>query len=280
MQHAVVIEGSSIPWISIRPALAEAAGVVVLEEAALDRVLAREADRRGLQIGQAEIQAEENALLDELASVGPNRAQAEVLAEIRRARGLGPHRYQSLLRRNATLRAMVREDAAPSPAELKLAHDLAFGQTWRVRLFVSDSHALAAAVREQAAQLEAAERRWRFADRCVTSSMHPSADRGGLIERFHPSDPAYPSIIGDSVRDAAPDGVTPVMATTAGFAVVLVEKPLPPRQTTADEIQRVEHRVRIRKERVAMENLARDLLSSATVSPLDPDLARAWRHRR
>ncbi|MCC5822576.1 MAG: peptidylprolyl isomerase [Phycisphaerales bacterium] len=277
--RAVVIDGSTIGWASLRSALAELGGAIVLEEFALDRALEREAARRGITVDEAAIRAEERALMDEL-STGAGENRAAVLAEVRRSRGLGPTRYEALLRRNALLRALVRDTAAPSEEEIELARRLAFGETRRVRLFVSNSESVATGARSAVVGAPAEGRSWVFAERAAAGSSHPSAARGGLIERFHPDDPAYPGILGRAARALEPGGVSPVLATAAGYAVVMVEAVEPGRQATAAETERVERRVRQRKERLAMERLARELVDRARVSPVDPDLARAWRERR
>lgn len=282
-EAAVVIDGSTIPWSALRGPLAELGGAVVLEELALDRALEREAARRGIVIGEDAIAAEERALLDELeVAAGTNRM--EVLEGVRRSRGLGPARYESLLRRNALLRSMVRDSAAPTPAEIELARRLSFGETLRVRLFVSASESAASAMRGAVMNAPAEGRSRVFAERAAgmggAVSSHPSAARGGLIERFHPEDPAYPGLLGNAARQLGPGGVSPVLATASGFAVVLVEGVNPGREASAEEMARVERRVRQRKERLAMESLARDLIARLRVSPVDPDLARAWQGRR
>jgi hypothetical protein len=286
---AAVVGGSAIPWASLRPALTEAAGGLVLEEFALDRMLEREAARRGLTVGEAEIAAEETALLDELAGVVPEPLVAgeapdqrwELLDRVRRQRGLGPTRYGALLRRNALLRALVRDtpDASVSPEELELARRLAVGPTRRVRLFVSRSETRAAAFREAVAAAPARQRPWEFADRAARESEHPSAPRGGLIERLHPDDPAYPDLIGDAAEELEAGGLSPVLATASGFAVLLVEGVNPARTPGQADTERIERRLVQRKQRIAMERKARDLLGAASVSPVDPDLARAWRQR-
>jgi hypothetical protein len=278
-EAAVVMDGSTIPWSALRGALAELGGAVVLEELALDRALEREAARRGIVAGEAEIAAEERALLDELeVAAGTNRM--EVLEGVRRSRGLGPARYEALLRRNALLRAMVRDQAVPSPAEVELSRRLAFGETRRVRLFVAGSEAAASGMRQAVAGAPVEQRSWVFADRAVAGSEHPSAARGGLIERFHPEDPAYPGLLGNAAGRLGPGEISTVLATASGFAVVLVEGVNPGREATAEEAARVERRVRQRKERLAMESLARELINRSRVSPVDPDLARAWQGRR
>ena len=235
-EAAVVIDGSTIPWSTLRGPLAELGGAVVLEELALDRALEREAARRGITAGEMEISAEERALLDELEiAAGTNRM--EVLEGVRRSRGLGPARYEALLRRNALLRAMVRDQAVPSPAEVELSRRLAFGETRRVRLFVAGSESAASGMRQAVAGAPVEQRSWVFADRAVAGSEHPSAARGGLIERFHPEDPAYPGLLGNAAARLGPGEVSTVLATASGFAVVLVEQINPGREASAEEME-------------------------------------------
>jgi hypothetical protein len=277
--RAAVIDGSVIRWDALHPALAEAAGRVVLEEMALDRALERAAARSGVAITEGMIRQEEEALLDELANVSGTPGREEILAQIRRARGLGPIRYANLLRRNATLRALTRADAEPSAGEYELARSIAFGETKRVRLFVSGSDAAAGRARSRALEAAPSQRAWVFAEACAAESTHPTAPVGGLIERMSAADPAYPDVLRDAIAALDPGGLSAVLATPGGFALVLVESTQAARDPSAGEIERVERRVRIRKQRIAMERMAQDLLARTSVSPSDPDLARAWRDR-
>ena len=96
----------------MQPLLAEAAGGEILEEIALDRLLADEVERRGLSVTSEEIRREESLLLDSLiqAEVASDIRQGRrLLTDLRERRGLGEHRYSALLRRSASLRALVQE---------------------------------------------------------------------------------------------------------------------------------------------------------------------------
>lgn len=274
--RALVLDGSVIGWERLHPAMAEAAGRTVIEELALDRSLERAASRAGIEVTEAMIRAEEDALLDELGGVAGDRSRMEVLGRIRQTRGLGPNRYAGLLRRNATLRALVGQSAEPTEVELSLARSIAFGEARRARVFVSPSDSEAGRVREAVLAAEVRARPWVFAERCVAST-HPSAERGGLVARFSPDDPAYPDVVRDAGWELGPGEVSRVLATQAGFVVLLVESEVPAVTPSDADIARVDRRVRVRKERLAMERLAADLLGGAGVRPVDPDLARAWR---
>lgn len=278
-ERAVLIDGSVVGWDALTPLLAEAAGGAILEEIALERVISRQLELEGITLTDAMVRAEEQSLLDELANVGANGNRSELLDQVRRTRGLGPKRFDGLLRRNAGLRALLGSTADPEPSELELARRIAFGPTYTLRLFVADSDADASGVRERTLGADPEARPWIFARACLERSTHPTSARGGLIDRFSPDDPAYPDVVRDAVIRAGANSVSPVLVTGNGFAVVFVEAVLPRSEATAAQTQRVDRRVRIRKQRIAMERLAQTLLARSTVSPIDPDLARAWRAR-
>ena len=281
LRPPALIQGSPVGWAELQSLLSEAAGRVVLEEIALGRALERETARRGVMVTAAMVRAEEDALLEELASAGPMGSRVEVLDRIRRARGLGPLRFEGLLRRNAALRALVADQSRPQTEEVELAERIAFGPAYRVRLFVSSSDREAAAARERVLGADASlARGMAMSAVCTEASSHPSASEGGLIERFSPFDPAYPAIARDTVGRLGPGEVSPVMATPGGFAFMLLEETIAARDPTAVERAQVERRLRIRKERLAMERLAGEMLGRTEVSPIDPDLARAWQDGR
>src|SRR5690606_11930669 len=87
-----------VSWDELRPVLAEAAGGVALQEVVLDRLLARECERRGIRITEADLATERQALTDTLVrDAGASAADAERLLErIRRQRGLGDARFAAL----------------------------------------------------------------------------------------------------------------------------------------------------------------------------------------
>lgn len=281
LRPPALVLGSPVEWSELQSLLSEAAGRVVLEEIALGRALDRETARRGISVSESMVRAEEDALLGELASAGPMGSRVEVLDRIRTARGLGPRRFEGLLRRNAALRALVAEQSRPQTEEIELTERIAFGPAYRIRLFVSASDRDAATARERVIGVDSpALRAMVMSAVCTESSAHPSAANGGLIERFSPFDPAYPAIARDTAGQLSPGEVSSVMATPGGFAFMMLEQPIAAREPSDAEREQVERRLRIRKERLAMERLAGELLGRTEVSPIDPDLARAWRDGR
>ncbi len=274
-----LIDGRAVEADAIESDLYERAGPAALTEFVLDRELEREITARGITITKDDIAREQADLAGTLDAMGDRIPSAAVLGSLRAGRGLGPVRYERLLRRNAMLRALVGEHP-PTEAEVRLAESIAFGPRYTIRLFVSDDPAIAAGVRTRTNGADADARRWVFADACSTRSTHPSASRGGLITGFSPDDPGYPAAIRGAVRTTAPGACSAVVATHAGAALVLVQERTP--ASPPDEAQResVRQQLSRRKQRLAMERLADELVARVPVVVMDRSLNWSWSNAR
>ncbi len=270
-----LVDGRGAPWEDLRPALLEAAGGEVLAEWILERKIEAallEADRR---IGPDALEMEQRLLLERLSPDADEAAR--LLARLRDRRGLGPVRYASLLRRNAGLRALVAEQIRVTPEDVRAAFDRAHGPRRQVRLIVVPELAAAAEIR--AAVTAEGER---FADLAAERSTDLSAARGGLLESFSRLEPGLP----ESVRRASfalesPGAVSEPILLPDGVALVQLVATLPGDETSFEEGRAAaEQEARRAAERLAMEVLARDLTTDASVTPLDPSMRDAWQRRR
>ena len=281
------LRDSLLTWTDLQPLLAEAAGAAALEEAILDRVLEARlrdanitipADARG-------VERESLALaLQSDAELLPDQVQTQI-DRLRRARGLGPTRFDALLLRNARLRALVRTtnpaDVTPTPDQLAQEQQIANGDRYRVRVFFHASQVTCSQVRDEVLSADGPTTPQllssRFADAAVRLSTDPSSRAGGLIEAVSAADPAVPEAIRQSLATLQPGDLSPVLVTGRGFGLVLMEARTPaPRQLTAEQ---VEQRVRARLERLAMERLARECITTSGLSVLDASLAWSWENR-
>ena len=118
-------QGRAIRRGDLDTALAELSGGVILREFLLDRRIAELAAERGVVVDQAMIDRERGLLLETLAS-DPDRA-AELLAAVRARQGLGPVRFEALLRRNAALRALVAGEIVVDEIAIERIHDVRHG---------------------------------------------------------------------------------------------------------------------------------------------------------
>jgi hypothetical protein len=279
-----LINDQPVPWEALQPVLAEAAGAAALEEVILDRLLAAEyqaaLNKDPGTIPNEQLAVERDYLSDTIRRSGANPEQAATLiADLRKARGLGHARFTALLRRNALMREIVAPQAIVTPEMISQRYEIRFGPRFRVRILTTSSEAeCAAALRQLAGSQDLG---LRFAELASRISTDESATRGGQIEPISPADPAYSPALRAALADLKPGQLSPVVALDPGFAIALLEERLPPTDTTLQaEAPDIENELRRRQERLLMDALARRLLQSARVIVLDPSLGWSWQNRR
>ncbi len=273
-----LINARAIDASSIEAPMREIAGDIALREFALDRALRERCAQRGIEIGREQI-ARERLLLGETLGLSDDQTlPVDVLEDLRAQRGLGPVRFNNLLRRNAMLRALVGS-VEPSEEQIRHARRIAFGEQHRVRLFVSESPQIAGGVREAAMNADPAARPWVFAQRCADSSIHPSADRGGLIERLSPHAPGYPSAMLNALSSTPPGSCSGVLSTEAGYLVLYLEGTTPARTPSDEELDALTQQLRRDLQRQQMQRYAQELLSEQEIIVTDRSLNWAWTNR-
>jgi len=269
-----IIGGVRVEIDSLRPLLAEAAGASVLEEVILDAALARELGSPLSTFGRDEVERERAASIGLIrGETGLSEAEAiEQLERSRIARGLGPARFDGLLRRNAAMRRLVAAEVSVSADELRLARDMNFGDRVRARLLVVRSSREAEQLRSRLAA------GGDFAEVARSRSLDPSASDGGLLESVSWQDPAVPLPLQQALRDTPPGEISPVVALDGASAIVRVEQRLGATGSGVSDTE-LETRIRLRKERVAMDALASRLIVAMPVTVFDDNLRWAWETR-
>jgi hypothetical protein len=289
---AVLVDGTRIEWSDLTPALAEAAGGLVLEELVLHRTLQTECERRGLSPSDAAIESERQLLGKALTAAAnvPESESETIIAKVRLSRGLGDVRFDGLLRRNAMLRALVRSGkleervAAVSDDDLRQAYSLKYGSKVRARLILVRTEPLAAeALRRLHGEGRPAEG---FGDVASQVSVDQSAARGGLLDPFSLDDANYPVAVRRVLTQLEPGEISEPIAiswgTSEGYAIVKFEERVSaPAGAPAPEACKEELRteVQIVRERAAMDRLARRLVAETKVTIFDRTLDRSWQER-
>lgn len=276
------VAGSSVDWERVKPLLAEAAGGIVLEEVALEMMLEGEMRRRGLRLTPAMVEREQLLLRESLeaddASGNADEAQ-RLLDQIRRQRGLGPERYEGLLRRTAMLRALVQDRVQVDPVSVERAYRIRYEPRMRVRIITADTVEQAERARQRVLAGEA------FSRVAAEVSTDVSSVRGGVIEPISPSDPTYPDALRSAIARMSVGEVSrPIVMEVDGpaqVAVVVLDEVVRPERTPSLESVRaeLERLVRLREERLLMDALSRRLLGEARVTPMDDAAMWSWRSR-
>lgn len=272
-----IIDGRAVREPDLAPTTRELAGGAALEELVLTLTLERACRERGIAVSPVDIEYERESLLDALVTGAGVRPDDPVRALdlVRAGRGLGPRRFDALLRRNAMLRALVGDTGEPTPEEIERAFEIRHGERRRLLVLV------AASASEAGAALTAARAR--------AGDTDPAAAFAEALTK-HPEARAYdvgsmsvldPDVAPDLRRAVAQTGVgtfTPVVAFDDGWGFALVESVIPPDEnvTDADRAQAAAA-LRQRSQREAMDRLANQFVRAADVTVLDPGLA--WSYR-
>ena len=274
---AIDFEGRAIGWDELTPLLAEAAGASAIEDVVLERLVTRALLERGLAITQADVARERDLLIQELRS-GLGETAGQAFVRLRARRGLGEVRMARLLERNAGLRALVAPDITITDAEIRTAYDIAHGPRIEARLIVVPSLPEASAIRDRVAT--APNPAVAFATEAVERSIDPSGVRGGLVDPISTADPRWPGSIRQRAGTLGVAEVSEPLAIDGGFALLFKAGATPadgvPYGSVAPDLER---RLRLARERVAMESLAERLLADARFEILDPALAWSWSQR-
>jgi hypothetical protein len=270
---AALVDGRSVPWTELKPILNEAAGALALREVILDRKIAEALRTRGITITPDAAAAERKLLLESLSS-DPNVAM-RLLDELRDRQDLGKARFDALMYRNAAMRAMVSDQVQISEGAVQVMYDIVHGPKRQARLMVlPDLGAAQGAINLVNSGVS-------FADVAVEMSTDSSAPRGGLLEPISRSDPAYPEAIRAAIWALNVGEISSPVLLESGYAVVLLVKRLSPGTVTAEAARStMESLVRTSQERLLMDQLARTMLSQASVTIFDPELNDAWARAR
>ncbi len=271
------INGETITAADLHAPLIEAAGGQALAELVIDRVLRDRLAEAGLTLTPEQLDAERQLLISTFDAADDDEA-ARVLRELRRRRGLGEQRFTSLLRRNAAMRALVRQQVNVDEQALRRAYELAYGEQYVARIIVVPTLQEAARLREMLRDPEAS-----FADLAVKRSSDPSAVQGGLLPPISPADDEVAKVIRDTLvrLDERGERVSDPVSVPSGYALVSLERKEAAESVEfADVRDRLAETVRRSAERVLMQQLARELLAAANVVVLDPALANGWTQQK
>jgi len=263
------------------PILAEMAGADAVREMVLDRAIRDELGRRGLTIGDEAIESERQRLNDRLSPAASDSQKREIVRRVLDGRGLGPNRLGALLRRNAGLRLLVRDESEPTPEMVDLAYRVRYGPRRQTRIITTSSTADAQrAIDQIRSRAEEIGLLAAFAEVGTTLSTDPSSSLGGRLGAISAEDPGLPVAMRRVLRDTPVMQLSRMIAMDSGYAVILVERDIEPEPTTLDAVrQELEEDVRNRQQRLHMDELARRLLIEHSPTVLDPALRWSWDRR-
>ena len=183
-KRVAIVDGQEVSMADLQASLAEVGGAVALEEFVIDSRLARMAQEAGVRLDDEAVQRERLALIDSVAR-GSDLSTEQAVAFVdrfRRARGLGPRRFDALLQRNGLMRALVASEVAVTQSEVDEAIRAATGPRVLARIVVTPAFATASAAAQRVRAAGGLEARKAIMALIASSdSTDASAARGGQI---------------------------------------------------------------------------------------------------
>ena len=278
---SILIGQEAIGRDSLWPILAEMAGAEAIREVVLDRAIEEELRRRGLSINEDAIEAERQRLISRLAPDANEAQQREIERRVLDGRGLGPNRLGALLRRNAGLRLLVRDQSEPTPEMVELAFHVRYGPRRETRIITTATTADAQhALDEIRSRADETGLLAAFAEVGATMSTDPSAALGGRLGAISVEDPGLPVALRRVLNETPVMQLSRIIAMDSGFAILLVERDVEPEPVSIEDMREaLELDVRERQQRLHMDELARRLLIEHAPTVLDPSLRWSWDRR-
>ncbi len=269
---AALVNGKSMTWGELRPTLNEIAGAEALQEVILDREIDRALGDAGITLPPDAAAGERKVLLESL-SDDVNQA-IRLLDELRDRQKLGKVRFEALMRRNAALRALVKDKVDITEEAIGRMHELMHGPKRQARLMVlPDLETAQAAINLVKSGVS-------FADAAVEMSVDSSASRGGLLEPISQVDPAYPESLRQTLWSLNPGDMSGPVLLDNRYGVLMLIKRISGDGSQVKEMKpALERMVRLQQERFLMDQLARKLLADVQVTVFDDELHESWSRR-
>lgn len=260
--------GRRVSWDELLPLLSEAGGAAVIEEMVLDAAIEAECRFRNIVVGPDQIEAERTRFAEAVSGGASGVETDRIVESVRRARGLGPIRYEAVLRRTAMLRALVRDQAVVSDGAVERAYRERYGPRYDIRVIVTRT------ARECEALLTRLEGGASFEEEASAHSIDASAGAGGLLRMVSAEDLAWPQSFRSMLPGMGAGEVRGPVALDSGWALLRLERVRPP-DSAAPPMETVREelavRTRLVQERILMEAESRRLASGWKVW-VDPRL--------
>ena len=264
------INGRRIRRATFDKMLLESHGLAVLEQLIALQLVKDRAMRDGITITEADVQAEYDRSLGELARTvahedDPARLKdigEQVLQDFLREKNFSLAEYRISVERNAYLRIMVQADVTVSDEQVREEFERRFGRKALVRHIVLPDLGAVAAVRRQ---LESGVD---FAELARSYSVHSiSGSAGGLLPPFARGDAQVPGLLREIAFGLEPGGLSSAVNIDGRYHLVRLERFIEADDDTLTPSLASELRMALqgRQSRQAMQDLERQLVDQADI---------------
>ena len=264
------INGRRIRRATFDKMLLESHGLAVLEQLIALQLVKDRAVRDGITVSEADVQAEYDRSLGELARTvahedDPARQKEigeQVLQDFLREKNFSLAEYRISVERNAYLRIMVAADVTVSDEQVREEFERRFGRKALVRhIVLPDLDAVAAVRRQLESDVD-------FAELARSYSLHSiSGSAGGLLPPFARGDAQVPGLLREIAFGLEPGELSSAVNIDGRYHIVRLERFIEADDDTLTSSLASELRMALegRQSRQAMQDLERQLLDQADI---------------
>lgn len=250
-------------------------GLAVLQQLVVLELAKEEARRLELKVTQADIDAEFQRALDNIAprtsETGEpldEQGRLQALDFLLQQKGLSMTEFKLGMERNAYLRKIVDKNLVVDEPVLREEFARLYGEKVEVRLIqANDQQTLYEAIKQLEAGTDFAEVARRV------SQDRNSAERGGLLPPFAFNDDRIAAVLREAAFNLAPGQRTPPIANNARWFILKLERRLPPDDAKFEAVRdEVERKLRERVAPEQMNRIVMELYQKAQVRVFDKEL--------
>ena len=248
----------------------EMTGRVALQEALLDEILVHALKRRGIQLPPDAIERERSLMMSILSE--DETEGYRLLEEIRLREGLGPVRFTALLKRNAALRQLIKDQVELREEAVFAAWDTLHGPRRIARVVVTPNLLQAREATELIRQGS------EFTEVAARFSTDSSAKAGGLLQPISRLDPSWPTAFRETLWALEVGGVSEPVLVDGDYLVITYVDDVPGDGVTFEDGRLTALKnLRRGQERLLMDAEASQLLNSVEIDVIDSELDQAWK---
>ncbi len=279
----VIVNGQPIPRRKVVDLLMETRGLEIMQQVIAVELAKQETRRRGLQVTEADVEAQYRRALDEIVpgSDADNvpltrEAKERALQTILQQRCLTMPEFMLAMERNAHLRKAAEQEFRVTEATLREEFARRYGEKVEVRhiqLPASDTRALHEALDDLGRNVDFAEVARRL------SVNRETAERGGLLTpfAFNAPDEEVPAALREVAFGLAPGQVSAPTLTDRMIHILKLERRIAPEGVQFEDVRgEVEGRLRERVLQQNMNALISELFQKAKINVLDRGLKREY----
>ncbi len=266
---AARVNGEPISMGELTEAMIESHGLQTAQMLIVKELIRQKMRKSDIKITDENVRAENRRTLEQMfPEVKDENQRKTLLKQFLQQREFSERQWEMTMRRNAALRKLADRQVKVSEEEIRKEFERQGGKKVVVR------HIQCASLSDAQEILDKIEEGADFAELAKEHSKNPSAEDGGLLPPIGKDSPNIPPAISEAAMGLQKVGeVSNPVQTGTAFHVLKLEKIIPPDKTDFEKVKDdLRKQIRSRKVQAAQRKILQDLVSSADIEYVNPQL--------